>query len=156
MWALGQMKSSTKASVVLLLAASVVAFCAMVHGARKFEWSWFYPWVIGPYIVLLLVFCVPTHQTRAKSIAGCTAASMVLAFTCLFYVDAMWISVSSTSALIFIFAPMYLLVGGLVVWGLAWFILARRNAEKSSHGPALGPAKTSTRRAKTHAREERR
>jgi hypothetical protein len=113
--------------VVSLLAASGVALSAMVHGAGKFEWNGFYPWVIGPYIVLLLVFNLPRPRTDARAFAGCVAAVIVLLFTCWFYIGAMWFSASSTSALIFIFAPAYLFVGGLIVWGIAWYLFARRH-----------------------------
>jgi hypothetical protein len=126
------MKNRALPTIALLLAASVVAFSAMIHGAGKFEWSWFYPWVIGPYGVLLLIFCLPTGQSDARSIAGRVAAALVLTFSCLPYIDAMWVSVSSTSALIFIFAPVYLFVGGLIVWGLAWAWFARRTRRRST------------------------
>jgi len=108
-----------------LNAAFGVALSAMIHGAGKFEWNGFYPWVIAPYIVLLVAFTLPRGQTDAKAFAGCVAAMIVLLFTCWFYIGAMWFSASSTSALIFIFAPIYLLVGGLIVWGIAWVLLAR-------------------------------
>lgn len=120
------MRTSERIMVTSLLAASAVAVSAMIHGAGKFEWNWFYPWVIGPYVLLVLIFVFPVRQSEARSVAGCVAAILVLAFTCLLYIDAMWFSVSSTSALIFIFAPMYLLVGGLVAWGLTWLLLKRR------------------------------
>src|SRR5438105_6328870 len=97
----------------------------MIHGAGKFEWNAFYPWVIGPYIVLLGVLCLPRDQTSARAFAGCVTAVLVLAFTCWFYIGAMWFSSSSTSALIFVFAPAYLFVGGLMVWGVAWYLFAR-------------------------------
>jgi uncharacterized membrane protein YesL len=126
------MKISTKVITGLLLIASVVAVAAMIHGAGKFEWSRFHPWVIGPYIILALIFCLPLSQSHARSVAGCVSAAVVLAFTCLFYIDAMWVSVSSTSALIFIFAPVYLFAGGLIVWGITWFVLERR-AGRSNH-----------------------
>lgn len=118
--------------IVSLLAASVVAVSAMIHGAGKFEWNQFYPWVIGPYVLLALIFLFPLCQSGARSVAACVAAILVLAFTCLFYIDAMWFSVSSTSALIFVFAPMYLLVGGLVAWGLVWLLLKRRAEPRST------------------------
>jgi hypothetical protein len=112
-------------TVMSLIAASGVALSAMIHGAGKFEWNGFYPWVIGPYIVLLVVFGFPRGQTDARAFAGCVAAVAVLVFTCWFYIGAMWLSSSSTSALIFIFGPAYLFVGGLIVWGIAWFLFAR-------------------------------
>ena len=128
------MKTSAKVTLALLLAASVVAVAAMIHGAGKFEWSGFYPWVVGPYFVLSLIFCLPFSQPRARSLAGCVSAAAVLAFTMLFYIEAMWISTSSTSALVFIFTPMYLFMGGLILWILAWFVLKRRTAKGTDHG----------------------
>lgn len=128
------MKTSTNATIGLLLAASIVAVAAMIHGAGKFEWNGFYLWVTGPYIILMLIFCLPPSQSDARSVAGSVSAAIVLAFSCLFYVDAMWISISSTSPLIFIFAPAYLFVGGLIVWGLAWLVLERRTARSNDHG----------------------
>jgi len=113
--------------VASLLAAAVVAVSAMVHGAGKFEWNVFYPWVVGPYIVLFLVFWLPRSQSAARASAGCAAAVMVLLYSCWSYIGAMWFSASSTSALVFIFAPIYLLVGGLIVWGMAWFLIAKIN-----------------------------
>jgi hypothetical protein len=82
------------------------------------------------YGVLLLISCLPAGQSDARSIAGRVAAALVLTFSCLLYIDAMWVSVSSTSALIFIFAPVYLFVSGLIIWGLAWALFARRTAKE--------------------------
>jgi len=42
----------------------------------------------------------------------------------------MWFSASSTSALIFIFAPAYLFAGGLILWGIAWYWFARMSRAK--------------------------
>jgi hypothetical protein len=117
-------------TVLSFIAASIVALAAMIHGAGKFEMNWFYPWVIGPYIVLPVVFCLPRNQTKARTLAGCVAAVIVLLCTCWFYIGAMWFSHASTSALIFIFAPPNLFVGGLIVWGIAWFLFARIYAAK--------------------------
>lgn len=107
-------------SVISLLAATIVSIAALIHGAGKFEWNLFYLWVVGPYILLGLFFAFPRHQTFTRSIAGSIASVVVMLFTCLLYIDAMWFSVSSTSALIFLFAPAYILVGGILTWGLAW------------------------------------
>lgn len=123
------MKTSTKTTIGLLLAAIVVAVAAMIHGARRFEWSWFYPWVVSPYVALGLIFCLTPVRSKAQSLASCVAAALVLVSTCVIYIDAMWYSGSSTAGLVFVFTPIYLFVGGLVVWWLAWFVLARQFAE---------------------------
>lgn len=114
-------------TVLSLVTASGVALAAMIHGAGRIEWNGFYPWVIGPYFVLLVVFLLPRTQADARVFAGCVAAGAVLLFTCWFYIGAMWFSTSSTSALVFIFAPIYLFVGSLVVWGLSWYLFARQS-----------------------------
>lgn len=126
------MRVTGKITVASLLVALAVAVSAMIHGAGKFEWNGFYPWVIAPYGFFVLIFAFPVRQSEARSVAGCVAAILVLAFTCLFYLNAMWFSVSSTSALIFIFAPMYLLVGGLAAWGLTWLLLKKRAANDAN------------------------
>jgi len=120
-------------TVVSLIVASIVALSAMIHGAGKFEWSLFYPWVIGPSLILLAVF-VRRGQTEARAIAGCVSAVLVLLFTCWFYIGAMWFSTSSTSALIFVFGPVWLLAGGLLVWGISWFLIARMRRPKVTPG----------------------
>jgi hypothetical protein len=121
-------------TLVLLSAAAIVALSAMVHGAGKFEWNWFYPWVIGPYVVLLLLFCLPVRQSKARSLAGCISAVLLLVFTCFAYINAMWFSVSSTSALVFIFAPAYLFVGGLMGWAVAWLLISLGGARRDGEG----------------------
>src|SRR5215470_7145653 len=97
----------------------------MIHGAGKFEWNGFYPWVIAPYVVLLAVFGLPRRQTQARAIAGGVAAATVLLFSGWLYVGAMWFSSSSTASLIFVFGPVYVFVGGVVAWGAAWFLFTR-------------------------------
>jgi len=86
----------------------------------------FYPWVLVPYIVLLAIFSLPRTQSRPRLLAGGIAAAVVFFLTCWFYIGAMWFSKSSTAALIFIFAPVYVFFGGLIVWGISFFLLSRR------------------------------
>ena len=68
------------AAVILpsLISAAIVAVAAMVHGAGRFEWSWFYPWVLAPYPVLLAgQITIPmavTYRPAGGMIAGGVAA----------------------------------------------------------------------------------
>jgi hypothetical protein len=125
------MKVRATATIVMLLAAAGVALAAMIKGAGKFEWDVFYTWVIGPYVVLLLIFCLPLRQSDARSVAGCFAAGVVLTFSCFIYIGAKWVSASPTSAYIFMFAPPYLFVGGLAVWALTWALLRWRTTRRN-------------------------
>ena len=125
--ALGVMRNRlTLATHLALVASSTVAVSAMIHGAGKFEWNRFYPWVLGPYIVLFAIQSLPMHKSEARQLASSITSGLALIFTCWFYVAGFWFSASSTAALIFIFAPIYLLVGGVAVWVSAWFVFARR------------------------------
>jgi hypothetical protein len=104
------------------MVAAAIAVWTMLHGAGgRFEWSWFYPWVLAPY--LILGGLVATVGTRSKftRVASIVATVAVLAASYL-YVDAMFIHVSSTSALIYVFLPLYLLVGGLTLFALTALI----------------------------------
>lgn len=60
------------------VSASGMALAAMIHGAGKFEWNWFCPWVLAPYGILLVVFGLPQQQSDARALAGCVAAVLML------------------------------------------------------------------------------
>lgn len=113
-------------SIGLLLAAACIAVAAMVHGAQGFQWNWFYPWVLLPYLLLLVCFSLPRSPSAARAKAGGLASLIVLVLTAWFYIDAMWVSTSSTSALVFVFTPALLTVVGFIVWGIAWWLAARK------------------------------
>lgn len=121
-------------ALTLLTVASIVAVAAMIHGAGTFAWNWFYPWVVAPYVLLALMLRLPARQSTARVMAGRAAAGLVLVLTLVLYVDAMWLSVSSTSALVFVVAPVYLLTGGLVTWLLVWVAFVYRAAKLKDRG----------------------
>ena len=108
----------------LLLAAAGVALAAMHRGAGGFHLNGFYPWVLGPYLILGLIVCAPRNGSADRLLAGRLSAGLVLLLSGWMYIDAMWFSRSSTSALIFIFAPLYLLVAGLLSWSISVAFLA--------------------------------
>ncbi|MBS0319752.1 MAG: hypothetical protein JSR18_04360 [Proteobacteria bacterium] len=122
------------AAALMLAAAVVIAVAAMLHGAGKFEWNLFYVWVLAPYVALAMVFVRPSRPPGPRDVAACVASLAVLAFTAYAYIGAMWFSSSSTSALVFVVVPVYVFVGGLVIWGLAAWILARRASAGSRDG----------------------
>ena len=106
--------------ITSLAIAAAVTLVSMFQGAAwKLEWSSFYPWALRPYIVLAIVFTAVRKGSRATQIATLVAGATVLLFTCLIYVDAMFVHVNSTSALVFVFVPLYLLMGGTIVFVVA-------------------------------------
>jgi len=109
------------AAIGLCSLATAAAFTiwAMLHGAGGvFEWSWFYPWALSPYIVLGILCITSATRAAATRRAALVAAVLVSIVSAHAYVNAMFFDVSSTSALIFIFMPLYSLIGGLVVYGV--------------------------------------
>jgi len=102
-----------------LLLGGGFTLVAMQHGAGwKFEWSWFYPWALSPYVVYFLFSRRAEKGSPYALIAGVIGAVLMLAFTGLVYGNFMWFSKSSTGALVFIFAPFWMLVGGPLVLAL--------------------------------------
>ena len=83
-----------------------------------------YLWVLLPYIVLL-VATVKIHQrdaSAASRIAVFIASVAVVILSVLIYYDSMFVSVTSTSGLIFLFLPLYALAAVVVVYLVSWFI----------------------------------
>jgi hypothetical protein len=106
-----------------LVVAAVVTVWTMLHGAGgTFEWSWFYPWALSPYLILGAVIVTAGTKTKPTRIASVIAAVAVSVGASFLYADAMFVHVSSTSALIFVFGPLYFLIGGLAIYALAAFV----------------------------------
>jgi len=111
------LRSAVTIGIASLAVAAVVTLWSMLYGALwKFEWSWFYPWALSPYLVLVIVFVAAGNRSKSTQIASVVAGVAVLLFASFLYLDAMLVHVSSTSALVFVFGPLYLLVGGTLVF----------------------------------------
>lgn len=114
---------SVAVAIASLVLAAAVTLWSMLHGARwKFEWSWFYPWAVSPYAVFLVLVLITRKATKSAQLASTIASVMILLFASFMYVDAMFVHVTSTSALIFIFGPFYLMVGGTVTFIIATLV----------------------------------
>jgi hypothetical protein len=108
------------AEAVSLVFAAAFTFVTMLYGACwRFEWNGFYPWALSPYLVFFALSRFFGKFSAFGAAAGCIAAVLMLVFTLFAYGDAMYVHVSSTSPLIFIFVPFYLLVGGPTVFGIS-------------------------------------
>jgi hypothetical protein len=117
-----------------LALAAVITVVAMLHGAAwNFRWSWFYPWALAPYLLLLSILLTVGNKSRPDRIAGMVASVAVLAFS-LTYLDAMLLRTSSTSALVFLFGPLYLLAGGPAALAIATFVARKVVADRDDGG----------------------
>lgn len=114
-----------------LAAAAAIAIYAMNYAAGHFEWHPIYLWVAAPYAVFALALLLPWGTASLRMMSGCATALALLIFTFFFYIEGLVRSTSSTSPLILIFAPMYLIGGGTVLWALT-YVMARRWARSNA------------------------
>ena len=94
-----------------------------------------YLWVLLPYIVLLIA-TVKIHQrgaSAASRIAVFIASVVVVTLSVLVYYDSMFVSVRSTSGLVFLALPLYALVAVVVVYLVSWLFIGflQRRRESS-------------------------
>jgi hypothetical protein len=107
------------ASMTILAIAALLTIYAMLHAAA---WQLsagrvaFVVWALTPYLVVATVIRAVGSKSGASRIASVISSAAVLVFAAFMYVDAIFIHVSSTSALIFLFAPLYLTVGGVMLF----------------------------------------
>ena len=106
-----------------LLASAAFAIWIMLQGTGgKFEWSWFYPWVLSPYFAFGFLCIASASRTAAYRRSALVTAVIVSIVSIYTYVNATLDCESSTAALIFVFMPLYLLIGGLAVFGISTLI----------------------------------
>jgi hypothetical protein len=121
-------------AVSLLLGAAFTVVIMLYASCWKFELSLLYLWALFPYVAF---FALSRFVGRFGSLAagaGCIAAVVMLAFTVFVYGDSMFFNLTSTAALIFLFFPLYLLVGGPVIFGIALGVgrLIRRHGHEGT------------------------
>ncbi len=126
------MKSKLQTIQIFALAISaIVTVWAMLRAADwqvDFAAIALISWAISPYVVLYTVSVLLARYTslpKAALVSGVVSVLM-LAFTLLIYIGTAGGDSSSTDALVFIFVPIWLYIGGfaLLVVGLlaAWII----------------------------------
>jgi drug/metabolite transporter (DMT)-like permease len=85
----------------------------------------FYIWVILPFI-LLVILTIYIHRkahSSASRVAILLTSILVVVSSVLIYWVSIFNSESSTSALVFIFIPIYALVAIALLQGLSWLLL---------------------------------
>lgn len=128
-----QSQSNAKALVRALgIASAVVAFgliALMIHTGDPSSSSWwlaaipFALWIVGPAIVPYLL--ARRRRDRVTSIAMLGFLVISTSLSGAAYYQAIFVSVSSTAALVFLFVPLYqwtafLVVAGVILAATAW------------------------------------
>jgi hypothetical protein len=84
-----------------------------------------YLWVLLPYIVLFIA-TVKIHRrgaSDASRVAIFIASVAVVILSVLIYYDSMFVSVASTSGLIFLALPLYALAAIAIVYLVSWLLI---------------------------------
>lgn len=116
---------AVRISLGFLLVAALLTLYTMLYAS---EWQislghvGFMLWALCPYCVMAVLTLTIGRKSNAAGIASIAASGAVLAFAAFMYVDAIFIHVSSTSALIFLFGPLYLAIGGVVLFAVVTFL----------------------------------
>ncbi len=94
----------------------------------------FYVWVILPFIVLLILTLYIDRKglSPASRVAILFTSILVVISSLVIYWASIFNSESSTSALVFIFIPIYALAVIAVVHGLSWLLLKRFMAKSKA------------------------
>jgi glucan phosphoethanolaminetransferase (alkaline phosphatase superfamily) len=85
----------------------------------------FYLWVILPFIILIILTTYIHRKgfSSASRVAILLTSMLVVVSSVLIYWTSIFSSESSTSALVFIFIPIYALLAIALVQGLSWLLL---------------------------------
>ena len=117
---------------VEIASLSVAAISTFIIAGETSDWQsvlneWNL-WILSPYIFFFIISVTANHQSGSVNVASasCYTAILISAFTLFIYIDAFYIHVSSTSALVFLFIPLYLIIGGPVVFFIIYMIVVRR------------------------------
>lgn len=87
-------------------------------------------WALTPYIILF-VWTLKVHQARSSAaacIANFVSSLVVVIASVFFYYDAIFLSLSSTSVLVFLFVPGYALVAIPSIYLMTKFLFGLRNS----------------------------
>ena len=104
---------SVSYSVLVLASLSTLGF--MVYAAQSFRslLSGFTLWALTPYLTFASAICIA--RTRGSIIAASIVSLVAVFFATCAYIEALFVHISSTSALVFLFIPFYQLLAAFVV-----------------------------------------
>lgn len=128
-------KNLSVVEILALLLSIIVTVLAMLFAATWEIDSGHIPfilWAVSPYISLFFADVVLRRLTSVSKLPllFCVTSLLMLAFTLLAYVGTLR-DKSSTYALIFLFVPFYLYVGGVIVLGVGLILALLAKMPKS-------------------------
>ncbi len=117
------------ASYSIATLGAAVTIAAMIHGGGGLRsvLNGFMIWALLPYGALAAAAAI--SRTRGSLIAAFVVCLLAVLFGSFIYLDALFIHTSSTSALVFIFIPLYQLLAAVVV--LVFAAERRRHATRN-------------------------
>ena len=97
----------------LAISAISSVFFMFVASGGELHFDLSYLWVILPYLTFFTIsLIIHIHLSSPRlPFATFITSILILSFTLVVYIDGIFIHTSSTSALLFLFVPFYLLVG---------------------------------------------
>lgn len=114
-WCIKLLRKDTSAALVMMGVATSATFVLMLRAAGwTFRMNPFFVWALLPYAAMT-VYALAGRRSARRSRAILCACFAVLGVTLWAYLDASFVHVSSTSGLVFLFLPLYLLIGGIVL-----------------------------------------
>jgi hypothetical protein len=126
------MKSLKTIGLTITIIGALLAFGIMASTTSSIEslsdlpiLLGFYLWVALPFVVLI-VLTLYIHRkglSPASRAAALISSTLVVVSSVLIYWASIFHSESSTSALVFIFIPIYALIAIAIVYGVTWLIL---------------------------------
>ena len=120
-----------------ILSLLIAAVSAVLIAGEAADWkelfSVFNLWIVLPYILFFIISTKSNQKSKSSivPIASCLTALLILSFTLLVYIDSFYISASSTSALVFIFVPFYIVVGGPIAFYVLYSIINTSQKRKN-------------------------
>jgi hypothetical protein len=115
-------------SAAAVAAAAGLILHAMASGENVPIGFWLYN--LAPYVLSAWFVLMPWGEERAQDVTGCVVAFGLLLWTYLMWDSAVFRPTSSTAGLIFLFLPIYSVVGGAIFWPLIYLTVKARSAGK--------------------------
>ena len=124
------MKLLTRVALGMMLVAAVATWFLMFRASSwTIGFDWIIAWALLPYAALSLYTLARSRHdfSGAGGKASFWACLVALVFALWAYVDASFAHLSSTSALVFLFVPLYVLVGGPLLGEVLYRVIKARS-----------------------------